>query len=68
MYYLSILSEKMDKHRYETLNNYSYDKIWSPPLSRATSSLNHDIENGGYKQWHSFRHHGKEQNRDDRNN
>ncbi|XP_074605238.1 plexin A [Brevipalpus obovatus] len=68
MYNLSILSEKMDKHKYETLNNYSYNKVCSPPLSRATSPLNHDIENGGYKQWHLVRHHDEEQNRDERNN
>jgi len=68
LYNLSILSEKMDKHKYETLNNYSYNKVCSPPLSRATSPLNQDIENGGYKQWHLVRHHDEEQNRDERNN
>lgn len=70
VYNLSILSEKIDKHKYETLTNYGYNKTCSPPLSRATSPLNHDIENGGYKLWHLVRHHdgGDQQNKDERNN
>ncbi|XP_015793671.1 plexin-A2 [Tetranychus urticae] len=67
MYNLPILSEKMDKHKYETLNFGGYNKTCSPPLSRATSPLNHDLENG-YKIWHLVRHHDSEQNKDERNN
>lgn len=45
--YMSILSDKSDKshHKYETLNMNKYTSA-SPPLSRATSPLNHDNEAG----------------------
>ena len=60
--YMSILSDKSDKshhhnqhhniqqqqqqqHKYETLN-YSKFSSTSPPLSRATSPLNHDNDAG----------------------
>jgi len=67
MYNLSILSDKLDKHKYETLN-YGYNKIISPPLSRATSPLNHDLDSN-YKLWHLVRHHDGEQTKEgDRNN
>ena len=43
---MSILSDKSDKsHKYETLNMNKYAS-GSPPLSRATSPLNHDNEAG----------------------
>lgn len=47
MYNLSILSERSEKshHKYETLNLSKYNSA-SPPLSRATSPLNHDREGG----------------------
>lgn len=46
MYNLSILPEKYDKsHKYETLNVSKFSSA-SPPLSRATSPLNHDNEGG----------------------
>ena len=67
MYNLSILSEKMDKHKYETLN-YGYNKVCSPPISRATSPFNHDLDSN-YKLWHLVRHHDGEQTKEgDRNN
>src|SRR4051794_16500557 len=54
LYNISILSEKMDKIKYETLN-FGFNK--SPPLSRPTSPLNHhDVDAGGYKYWHLVRH------------
>lgn len=56
MYNLSILSERSEKsHKYETLNLSKYNSA-SPPLSRATSPLNHDRE-GGMKVWHLVKHH-----------
>ncbi|XP_008204796.2 plexin-A4 [Nasonia vitripennis] len=56
VYNLSILSEKTDKsHKYETLNLSKFSSA-SPPLSRATSPLNHDHD-GGLKVWHLVKHH-----------
>ncbi|KAK6634573.1 hypothetical protein RUM43_011974 [Polyplax serrata] len=56
MYNLTILSDKTDKsHKYETLNSSKYAAA-SPPISRATSPLNHDHE-GGLKVWHLVKHH-----------
>lgn len=56
IYNLTILSDKTDKsHKYETLNSSKYAAA-SPPLSRATSPLNHDHE-GGVKVWHLVKHH-----------
>lgn len=53
MYNLTILSDKTDKsHKYETLNSSKYAAA-SPPLSRATSPLNHDHE-GGVKVYVQF--------------
>ncbi|GBO08489.1 Plexin-A2, partial [Araneus ventricosus] len=49
MYNLTIMTDKLEKsHKYETLN---FSLKTSPPLSRATSPMNHDPE-GGYKYWH----------------
>ncbi|CAG2174047.1 unnamed protein product [Oppiella nova] len=68
MYNISILSEKMEKsHKYETLN-FGFNKASSPPMSRATSPLNHDLENG-YKYWHLVKHHDNDHSKDgDRGN
>lgn len=56
IYNLSILSEKTDKsHKYETLNLSKFSSA-SPPLSRATSPLNQNIE-AGMKVWHLVKHH-----------
>ncbi|RWS29961.1 hypothetical protein B4U80_08508, partial [Leptotrombidium deliense] len=68
VYNISIISEKMDKsHKYETLN-FGFNKTSSPPLSRATSPLNHDMDNG-YKFWHLVKHHDGEPNKEgDRGN
>lgn len=67
MYNISILSEKMDKHKYETLN-FGFNKASSPPLSRPTSPLNaHDLETG-YKFWHLVRHHEQDQREGERVN
>ncbi|RWS17561.1 plexin A-like protein [Dinothrombium tinctorium] len=68
VYNISIISEKMEKsHKYETLN-FGFNKAASPPLSRATSPLNHDLETG-YKYWHLVKHHDGEHNKEgDRGN
>ncbi|XP_044257238.1 plexin A3 [Tribolium madens] len=56
IYNLSIFSEKNEKsHKYETLNLSKFSSA-SPPLSRATSPLNHD-QDQGYKVWHLVKHH-----------
>lgn len=56
IYNLSIFSEKNDKsHKYETLNLSKFSSA-SPPLSRATSPLNHDHDQG-VKVWHLVKHH-----------
>ncbi|XP_046596582.1 plexin-A4 isoform X1 [Neodiprion lecontei] len=56
LYNISILSEKTDKsHKYETLNLSKFSSA-SPPLSRATSPLNHDHDSG-IKYWHLVKHH-----------
>ncbi|KAJ8983519.1 hypothetical protein NQ317_012010 [Molorchus minor] len=56
IYNLAIFSEKNDKsHKYETLNLSKYSSV-SPPLSRATSPLNHDHDQG-LKVWHLVKHH-----------
>lgn len=56
IYNLSIFSEKNDKsHKYETLNLSKFSSV-SPPLSRATSPLNHDHDQG-LKIWHLVKHH-----------
>ncbi len=63
MYNISLISEKMDKsHKYETLN-FGFNKASSPPLSRATSPLNHDLENG-YKYWHLVKHHDNDHSKE----
>ncbi|XP_044766008.1 plexin-A4 [Coccinella septempunctata] len=59
IYNLSIFSEKNDKlHKYETLNLSKFSSA-SPPLSRATSPLNHDHDQG-LKSWHLVKHHDNE--------
>lgn len=56
IYNLNIFSEKNDKaHKYETLNLSKFSSA-SPPLSRATSPLNHDHDQG-VKYWHLVKHH-----------
>lgn len=56
MYNISILSEKMDKHKYETLN-FGFNKANSPSLnSRPNSPLNHNDMDSGYKYWHLVKH------------
>ncbi|XP_063875423.1 plexin-A1-like isoform X1 [Scylla paramamosain] len=69
--YMSILSDKSDKsHKYETLNMNKYAS-GSPPLSRATSPLNHDNEAGvkvGAKVWHLVRQQESEQREGERTN
>ncbi|KAG8193494.1 hypothetical protein JTE90_003709 [Oedothorax gibbosus] len=65
MYNLTLMTDKLDKsHKYETLN---FSLKTSPPLSRATSPMNHDPE-GGYKYWHLVRHHDAEQKEGERGN
>ncbi|XP_054724986.1 plexin A3-like isoform X2 [Uloborus diversus] len=65
MYNLTIMTDKLEKsHKYETLN---FSLKTSPPLSRATSPMNHDPE-GGYKYWHLVRHHDAEQKEGERGN
>ncbi|XP_069180066.1 plexin-A4 isoform X2 [Procambarus clarkii] len=66
--YMSILSDKSDKshHKYETLNMNKYTSA-SPPLSRATSPLNHDNE-AGVKVWHLVRQQESEQREGERTN
>ena len=64
MYNISTMSDKSDRHlyhKYETLNLAKMGTVGggisggginhSPPLSRATSPLNHDYDNG-LKVWH----------------
>ncbi|KFM60857.1 Plexin-A2, partial [Stegodyphus mimosarum] len=60
MYNLSIMTDKNDRHKYETLN---FSLKTSPTLSRATSPLNHDPESG-YKYWHLVKHHDAETNKE----
>ncbi|XP_076331027.1 plexin-A2-like isoform X2 [Tachypleus tridentatus] len=65
MYNISIMSEKNEKlHKYETLN---FPLKMSPPLSRATSPLNHDLE-ANYRPWHLVKHHDTEQKEGERGN
>ncbi|KAK4302726.1 hypothetical protein Pmani_025199 [Petrolisthes manimaculis] len=71
--YMSIMSDKSDKshhHKYETLNMNKYTSA-SPPLSRATSPLNHDNEAGikvGAKVWHLVRQQESEHREGERTN
>lgn len=60
MYNISILSEKMDKHKYETLN-FGFHKTSSPTLtSRPTSPLHHHHHHQeldpACKYWHLVKH------------
>lgn len=66
MYNLSFITDRtLDKsHKYETLNlNFSRHISGSPTMSRATSPLNHDHENG-FRYWHLVRHHDHENQKD----
>ena len=65
MYNISILSEKMDKHKYETLN-FGFGKLTSPNLSRPTSPVNHHDSdpNNGFKHWHLVKHSEQEHLKD----
>lgn len=70
--YMLILSDKSDKshHKYDTLNRSKLNSS-SPPLSRATSPLNHDNEAGvkvGAKVWHLVRQQESEQREGERTN
>ncbi|MCL4117748.1 UNVERIFIED_CONTAM: hypothetical protein GTU68_062946, partial [Idotea baltica] len=69
--YMSILSDKSEKqHKYETLNLSKFSSA-SPPLSRATSPLNHETEAGtkvGPKVWHLVRQQESEQREGERTN
>ncbi|XP_076307717.1 plexin-A2-like isoform X1 [Tachypleus tridentatus] len=65
MYNISIMSEKNEKsHKYETLN---FPLKTSPPLSRATSPLNHDPE-ANFRPWHLVKHHDAEPKEGERGN
>jgi len=59
MYNISTMSDKSDRHLYHKYETLNMSKMsgggHSPPLSRATSPLNHDYESG-IKMWHLVRH------------
>ena len=59
MYNISTMSDKSDRHLYHKYETLNLSKMGggshSPPLSRATSPLNHDYDNG-LKIWHLVRH------------
>ena len=72
MYNISTMSDKSDRHlyhKYETLNisKMSGGGGASPPLSRATSPLNHDYDSG-IKMWHLVRHDADNQKDNERTN
>ncbi|GFY60911.1 hypothetical protein TNIN_181314 [Trichonephila inaurata madagascariensis] len=68
MYNLTIMTDKLEKsHKYATFETLNFSLKTSPPLSRATSPMNHDPE-GGYKYWHLVRHHDAEQKEGERGN
>lgn len=63
IYNLSIFSDKNDKtHKYETLNLNKLSSV-SPPLSRATSPLNHDHDQR-LKIWHLVKHHDNDNHKE----
>ncbi|XP_013784646.1 plexin-A2-like [Limulus polyphemus] len=65
MYNISIMSEKNEKsYKYETLN---FSMKTSPPLSQATSPLNHDLETN-FRPWHLVKHHDAEPKEGERGN
>ncbi len=65
MYNISTMSDKSDRHLYHKYETLNLSKMGagsgggaaghSPPLSRATSPLNHNYDNG-LKVWHLVRH------------
>merc|ERR1711936_1503366 len=64
------MSDKSDRHlyhKYETLNISKMSGGQSPPLSRATSPLNHDYDSG-IKVWHLVRHDSDSQKDSERSN
>jgi len=70
MYNISTMSDKSDRnlyHKYETLNISKMSGGQSPPLSRATSPLNHDYDSG-IKVWHLVRHDSDSQKDSERSN
>lgn len=70
MYNISTMSDKSDRHlyhKYETLNISKMSGGHSPPLSRATSPLNHDYDSG-IKMWHLVRHDSDSQKDNERSN
>jgi len=70
MYNISTMSDKSDRHLYHKYETLNMSKMsggpHSPPLSRATSPLNHDFESG-IKMWHLVRH-DTDNNKDERSN
>ena len=50
LFYCSTMSDKSDRHLYHKYETLNMSKMsgggHSPPLSRATSPLNHDYESG----------------------
>ncbi|XP_017783638.1 PREDICTED: plexin A3 [Nicrophorus vespilloides] len=59
----SMYTDKNDKsHKYETLNINKYNSA-SPPLSRATSPLNNDHDQG-VRGWHLVKHHDADAQRE----
>jgi len=59
MYNISTMSDKSDRHLYHKYETLNLSKMsgggHSPPLSRATSPLNHDYDSG-IRMWHLCRH------------
>ena len=75
MYNISTMSDKSDRHLYHKYETLNISKMsggvgggggHSPPLSRATSPLNHDYDSG-IKNWHLVRHDSDSQ-KDERTN
>ena len=74
MYNISTMSDKSDRHLYHKYETLNISKMsggvggggHSPPLSRATSPLNHDYDSG-IKMWHLVRHDSDSQ-KDERTN
>ena len=74
MYNISTMSDKSDRHLYHKYETLNISKMsggvggggHSPPLSRATSPLNHDYDSG-IKMWHLVRHDSDSQ-KDERSN
>jgi len=73
MYNISTMSDKSDRHLYHKYETLNISKMSgggggaSPPLSRATSPLNHDYDSG-IKMWHLVRHDSDSQKDNERSN